>query len=65
MWVAAYAESPPVEAGAGDAAASLPDDPLSLDFEVSDEEPLSLDEDDESDDDSLLSEFSAGRFGRP
>lgn len=56
------AESPPAAAGAA-VEDSLPDEPP--DDELSDDEPLSLDDDFDSDADSLLSEFSAGRFGRP
>ena len=42
---------------------SLPEDEDSLDFELSEDEPLPLDDD--SVEDSLLSELSVGRLGRP
>ena len=63
-------ESPLAAAGAGDADES-PDDeePLSpeeeLEEELSEDEPLPLDDDEDSLEDSLLSELSAGRLGRP
>ena len=59
----AQAESPPAAAGA--AADSLPDDEPSPDLELSDDAPLPLDDDADSVADSLLSELSAGRLGRP
>ena len=58
------AESPPAAAGAGVADESLPEEALSLDFEVSDDLP-SLEDEDDSVEDSLLSEASDGRLGRP
>lgn len=61
----AQAESPPAAAGAGVDAESLPEDPLSLEPELSEDDPLPLEEDEDSVEDSLLSELSAGRLGRP
>ena len=60
-----YVEPPPAAAGAGEAVDSLPEDELSPDLELSDDAPLPLDDDDDSVEDSLLSELSAGRLGRP
>ena len=65
LLVAVYVESPPAAAGAGEAVDSLPEDELSPDLELSDDDPLPLDDDDDSVEDSLLSELSEGRFGRP
>ncbi len=63
--VVVYVESPPAAAGAGEAEDSLPEDELSPDLELSDVDPLPLDDEVDSVEDSLLSELSEGRLGRP
>lgn len=63
--VVVQVESPPAAAGAGEAEDSLPEDEPSLDLELSDDDPLPLDDEDDSVEDSLLSELSEGRLGRP
>ena len=59
------AESPPAAAGAGVDEESLPEEPPSLDVELSEEDPLPLEDDADSFAGSLLSEPSFGRLGRP
>lgn len=65
-WSRDQVESPLAAAGAGDADESPEDEePLSPEDELSEDDPLPLEDEDDSLADSLLSELSAGRLGRP